>query len=358
MTRQVVLAAVWVCVVALGAFAAPELVVDLATFEFADTVEGLSVAHTFVLTNAGDAETVITSAAPTCGCTRIVTEAQEYRLAPGQSISLAALFDTYGSSGLVSKKLVVKSNAPGADGDYALELFFEGNVLGRPPHESPVADLYYDIYILIDVRDPAAYAAGHLVGAVNMPETQMDALASGIPPASLVVIYDDAGSQEVIGRVAQALHAAGIASVYSLQGGLSQWETQYGVSRIAYGADPSWGAFLEVSGTRTYSQSGEARPYYLGQLLADFILIDLRSPAEYAAGHLAGAINLTEAEIAPYLATLRGETPVVVYSSDGVAGDRLAYDLRMQNRLVTNLLGGLAEWQAQQGDYLLVASGN
>ncbi len=358
MTRHAVLVAVWVSAMAFGVYAAPELAVDLATFEFADTVEGLSVAHTFVLTNTDDAETVITSAAPTCGCTRIVTEAQEYRLALGQSISLAALFDTYGSSGFVSKKLVVKSNASGADGDYALELFFEGTVLDRPPHESPVADLYHNIYILIDVRDPAAYAAGHLVGAVNIPAAQMETLASGIPPASLVVIYDDTGSQEVIGKVAQALHTAGIASVYSLQGGLSQWEAQYGVSRIAYGADPSWGNFLEVSGTRTYSQSSEARPYYLGQLLTDFILIDLRSPAEYAAGHLAGAINLSEAEVSPYLATLRRETPVVVYSSDGVAGDRLAYDLRMQNRLVTNLLGGLAEWQAQQGSYLLVASGS
>ena len=358
MTRTAVLVVLSACAFSLGGLGAPELVVDRAAFAFPDTVEGLSVSQVFVLTNTGDQETVIASAEPSCSCTKITVHLEQLRLAPGQSTTLDARLETSGLSGFVNKKLFVKSSAPGPDGDYEVELSFKGRVVERRAHQSTVADLTYELYLLIDVRDPSAYAAGHLIGALNIPAYEVATRAADLPPTAMVVIYDETGAVSGLGTVIQALHSAGIASVYPLRGGYSGWQASYGAARTARGPDTSWGGFLDVSGARSSSQPVGVMSYEASRLLDDCVLVDLRSPQEYAAGHLAGSTNLSEADLAAYVQALGREVPVVVYSSDGVAGDQAAAALRAQGRRVTNLLGGLAEWRRLNGNYLVVASGS
>ncbi len=356
MLKTAVILMLTCCLAMVAAHAYPELTVDVATLTFADTIEGLSVAHTFVLTNTGDQDTVIASAAPSCACTRIVAELDAYRLFPGQSVALTARFDTVGSSGFVSKKLMVRSNAPGPDGDGVMELRFEGIVLAPMPYQSSVADLGSDIYLLVDVRDASAYAARHLIGALNVPLAEAAALATRLPPSAAIVIYDETGSSSALGEVARILHGAGVEDVYSLQGGFAQWQARYGAVRTVTGPDSTWGDFLDTSGVRLVSQSAQTTPYYAAQLLTDCVLLDLRAPEDYAAGHLAGAVNLAASDVAAYIAELKRETPIIVYSSDGATSDRVAYELWTQGRRATSLLGGFLEWTAQRGYDFVVAS--
>jgi rhodanese-related sulfurtransferase len=147
-----------------------------------------------------------------------------------------------------------------------------------------------------------------------------------------------------------------LAAVYALRGGLDQWQKSYGAIRLVAGADASWGAFLDVSGARAYSATGTTKYYDVSQLRSDYVLIDIRSASAFAAGHLAGAVNLPETSVGAFIDSLPRETPVTIYSADGSDSDRVVYSLWMRGSRAQSLLGGLAEWQAQHGRFLVVAS--
>ena len=351
--RTTVLLALLLSFVTAGALAAPRITVDLATYNYPDTVEGIAVAHTFILSNVGDKELVIESAVPSCHCTTATLE--KTHLQPGESVGLYGLLDTEGFSGHVVRVITITSNDPGPYGDYKLNLGFVGNVVSRQPYQKPVSDVFYASYILLDVRDPAAYAAGHFAGAMNVPAAQVASYAALLPPGALTIVYDQDGSAST--AAVQALHAGGLAAVYALREGIALWEKTYGLVRVVPGADASWGHFLDVSGARAYSSSAAVQMYDVTQLQSDYVLIDIRSASAFSAGHLAGAINLPESGINAFVATLPWSTPIIVYSADGSDSDRVVYSLWMGGSRAQSLLGGLAEWQKQHGNYLVVASG-
>jgi rhodanese-related sulfurtransferase len=310
------------------------------------------VVHTFVLSNVGNQELVIESAVPGCHCT--TAELSTNRLQPGQSVELRAVLDTNGFSGHVVRTITITSNDPGPYGNHQLIVSFAGNVVDRQPYHKAVSDLYYASFVLLDVRDAGAYAAGHLIGAMNVPASQAASIAAALPPGALTIFYDQDGSTAT--SVSQALRGGGLAAVYALRGGLALWQKSYGSVRMTAGADASWGAFLDVSGARAYSSSGTVQPYDITKLRGDYVLIDIRSASAFAAGHLAGAVNLSETDISALVGSLPREVPVIVYSADGADSDRVVYALWMRGSRAQSLLGGLAEWQKQHGNLLIVAS--
>jgi rhodanese-related sulfurtransferase len=332
------------------AVAAPQIAVDLATYNFPDTVEGIAVVYTFVLSNVGDQELVIASAKPGCVCT--TAELSTDRLQPGQSGEVRAVLDTEGIGRRPTRYITVKSNDPFRP---TITLYLTGNVAERQPYQKSVSDLYHDAYLLLDVREPAAYAAGHLLGAMNVPASQSAAYAAGLPPGALTIFYDQNGS--TVSAVSQALGGGGVAAVYALRGGLDQWQRSYGSASLVAGSDASWGAFLDVSGARAYSASGALKYYDVSQLRSDYVvLVDIRPASAFAAGHLAGAVNLSEASVSAFIDSLPREIPVIVYSGDGADSDRVVYGLWVRGSRAQSLLGGLAEWQKQHGNFLVVSS--
>ena len=78
----------------------------------------------------------------------------------------------------------------------------------------------------------------------------------------------------------------------------------------------------------------------------DAIMIDVREPGLYAAGHIIGAKNvpLSRLDGAPELAK-RKEKPLIVYDDGGEAAAKAATSLRKQGFNVVNLAGGLAAWR-------------
>ncbi len=356
MRRVLVLWALMVMSLGVAAGAAPRMAVDLARYDFPDTVEGLAVVHTFVVSNMGDQDLVIESAAPSCHCTTIAVGLASNRLQPGQSVNLNAILDTNGLSGHVTKTLTLTSNDPGADGDYKITLSFVGTIAKRQAYQESVSDLLYDSYILLDVRDPVSYAAGHLIGAMNVPASQAADVGASLPPSALAIIYDQGGAPAFLSTVAQALHGAGVAAVYSIAGGLDRWRESYGSARMTSGTDTTWGSFLDVSETRNSSSSTVVGKYDAAHLLTDYVLIDIRAASAFAAGHLAGAVNLPEASVGAYIDALPQETPVIVYSADGADSERVVYSLWMRDGRVKSLLGGFDEWRRLNGDSLLVSS--
>lgn len=80
------------------------------------------------------------------------------------------------------------------------------------------------------------------------------------------------------------------------------------------------------------------------------LLLDLRKPEEYAAGHIAGARRIDTTEILKAGDTLKKhrEKPVVVYCDSGSLGASAARILSSQGfTKAVNLRGGLGTWRAE-----------
>lgn len=79
-----------------------------------------------------------------------------------------------------------------------------------------------------------------------------------------------------------------------------------------------------------------------------FVLLDVRSPALYATGHVPGALNLPHARINERnLANHPADTLFVVYCSGPHCNgaDRAALRLAMLGRPVKKMIGGLEGWK-------------
>ncbi|MEK5441878.1 MULTISPECIES: rhodanese-like domain-containing protein [unclassified Fredinandcohnia] len=74
---------------------------------------------------------------------------------------------------------------------------------------------------LIDVREPNEFDGGHILGARNIPLSQMKQRLTEIRPDKPVYLY----CQNTVrsGRAAQLLRRKGYKDLYQLQGGFKKW---------------------------------------------------------------------------------------------------------------------------------------
>lgn len=76
--------------------------------------------------------------------------------------------------------------------------------------------------VIVDVRAPEEFAAGHIEGAINIPSDQLAAKASELPAdASIVTVCNLGGSRS--GNAAEQLHQMGYDKTAALRGGTRGW---------------------------------------------------------------------------------------------------------------------------------------
>jgi rhodanese-related sulfurtransferase/glyoxylase-like metal-dependent hydrolase (beta-lactamase superfamily II) len=187
-----------------------------------------------------------------------------------------------------------------------------------PPEELAASDA-----TVLDVRDAAAFAAGHVPGAVNLALGGRFAPWSGalLPPdgAFVVVAEDDARAAEARTRLARI----GYERVLGwLAGGMAAW--------LAAGRPVER---LEQTGVT------ELRRLVAGGLP----VIDVRARAEYAAGHIPGARNVPLDELGG--ARLDPTREYAVVCAGGYRSSAACSLLRRRGfRALRNVSGGTSAW--------------
>lgn len=158
---------------------------------------------------------------------------------------------------------------------------------------------------LIDVRSAESYAEGHIPGAVRVELADLagevdgvegmllapDAYAAtmsrlGVDHSKTVIAYDDNWGMPAA-RVLWGLIRYGHTNVAILNGGWDRWQEE-GRPQSTEWSTPSPARFEICPNDSHLAQ----RSWILAQLdRPDFVLVDTRTPNEYAQGHLPHAVN-------------------------------------------------------------------
>ena len=78
--------------------------------------------------------------------------------------------------------------------------------------------------LVLDVRDPGEYGAGHILGAKNLPPARLEANAADVAKKkdATLILYCETGDRS--GKAVTALKKQGYDKVFSLSGGLAAWK--------------------------------------------------------------------------------------------------------------------------------------
>jgi DMSO/TMAO reductase YedYZ molybdopterin-dependent catalytic subunit/rhodanese-related sulfurtransferase/glyoxylase-like metal-dependent hydrolase (beta-lactamase superfamily II) len=182
--------------------------------------------------------------------------------------------------------------------------------------------------VLLDAREPADFAAGHLRGAVNaglqgrFAEWCGDVLA---PDRDVVLVGDPALAAEAKVRLARV--------------GFDRVVGQLADPANVFASRPE---LIETSSRLTIEQLAELRG-----LEPDLQLVDVRSPGETATGTLPGAREIPLPALIDSLAALDRSAPVVTYCGSGYRSQIAASVLvALGFADVSDLLGGVQAWIA------------
>ena len=217
---------------------------------------------------------------------------------------------------------------------------------------------------LLDVREASEIEKdGFIAGAVNIPVrdvlNNLDKLPALDQP---IVIYCASGHRGAM--VMASLRMLGYTDVKNLAGGLGGWKKAELAVETGTPAAPVAGTAPEVDATRlaglnkflTELPEGfyTVKPADLNVELTGTpipFILDVRTPDEFAAGYIEGAININVTEVPANLPQLPADkaAPIVVLCQSGHRGAMVMMYLRMLGYTnVRNLGGGMNAWVAAE----------
>lgn len=77
------------------------------------------------------------------------------------------------------------------------------------------------------------------------------------------------------------------------------------------------------------------------------VLIDVRTPGEFASGHIDNAINISVDTLASQLSQIPTDRPIILYCRSGNRSSQAARILRQAGYTQVYDLGGIIRWQAE-----------
>lgn len=186
---------------------------------------------------------------------------------------------------------------------------------------------------VIDVRDGIDFEGGHLKGAINIALSGKYATWCGSildHDAPIVVIAAEGGEEAAVMRLGRI----GFDNVAGhLKGGMGALANRDDLvertERVTAPALAEW-----LAGTRIVAGGAP-------------VVVDVRTDAEYAGGHIAGSLNIPLSHLAGRVAELPAGQPVVVHCEGGYRSAIAASIMQKLGRTdVHDLVGGFKAWLA------------
>jgi rhodanese-related sulfurtransferase len=165
-----------------------------------------------------------------------------------------------------------------------------------------------DSYVLIDLRSKEAATAGHIKGAVSLPEVDLAAAKDTFPQdksAPVILYNDDQASQESFGLI----RGWGYKNASVLDGGAKNWDGKFfpgePASEIVYIKKLKPGQIT----VEEFQQIASAKP-------ADKIILDVRDSG--SEGTIPGAVTIPLGQLADSLGDLPKDKEYIVHCNTGI----------------------------------------
>ncbi len=175
---------------------------------------------------------------------------------------------------------------------------------------------------VIDLSPPAEFAAGHVPGTLNIPAPMLAGWAGWLVDYSRPIWLIARPDQ--LPEATRVLHKIGIDDLRGCFEAASVRGAGLATESYVF-AEPAEFAALVDSGTAT--------------------LIDVRSDAEWKAGHIAGAVHHFLGRLPDTMPQIPKDRPVAVYCKAGGRAGIACSLLQAAGYQVTNLAGGFGAWQ-------------
>jgi rhodanese-related sulfurtransferase/glyoxylase-like metal-dependent hydrolase (beta-lactamase superfamily II) len=183
---------------------------------------------------------------------------------------------------------------------------------------------------ILDVRDPAEYAKGHVAGSLNIGLGGQYATWAGtlLDRAKPIVIIAEPGREE---EAALRLGRIGFDHVKGYLKG--------GMEALAGRADLVWPT-ERLSAPMVAEELAGADPP---------LVLDIRNPREWAAGHIDGSVNIPLNHLQERIGEIPRDRRIAVHCAGGYRSSIAASILHQHGmtRLI-EMAGGLAAWEAAQ----------
>ena len=197
---------------------------------------------------------------------------------------------------------------------------------------------------LVDVRNPGETAHGTIRGALELPVPALNRLLPALDPARPTVVYCAGGYRSSL--AASRLRAAGFADVSDVLGGFGAWQA----AGLPVTAPPDHDHTLrneEASDAMPKESvpevdAAEGRRRVEGGAL----LLDVREPDEWTAGHAPEARLIPLGQVQARLAELPKDRTIVAVCRSGGRSASVTEALTAWGYDAVNLAGGMRAWAA------------
>lgn len=206
-------------------------------------------------------------------------------------------------------------------------------MLAEPPALRPKAFAEQIVAgaIVVDCRSPEAFAGAHIPGALNVGAgTSFPTWAGSILPDGAVILLVVDDSQQLWDIYWKLLRIGYREPIGWLAGGMQAWR----MAAQPLSSLPQWTP-KELDARRRDNPG--------------LFILDVRQPAEWAAGHVPNAHHISGSELPAQLGNVPKDQPIAVYCGSGYRSSVAASLLKRNgHREVYNVIGGFAAWMNEQ----------
>jgi rhodanese-related sulfurtransferase len=206
--------------------------------------------------------------------------------------------------------------------------------------------------VVIDLRDPISFAKANLPGTNNLSQNVLRDNLKHIPDGHAILLISDDGQKGHV--VLRMLRGSGFDEVYNLSGGyisLERHARAIGYEYLKVGLFPVERKSIEdlEHGKADSDASDQVEPE-AGSLAGDGpVILDVRTPMEFAMGAYPGAVNVGLDSLSQWASQFEDKgRKIIIYCASGA---RSSYGMRILSQLgFTNVEngGGLHDMMSRQ----------